>query len=112
MYVYGSQVVIKIIKMSGQMHLPWHPHHPSGEKDLLHGVNLAAPLHTGYMYKQAHTHLVFHKRFFVLFHKALVYYEKEADYDRDVARGTLEVCTIVEYSKVLFLLAVEERPVF
>ena len=74
------------------VHVPWHhPHHPPSEKRLLDGVDIANPLHSGYMYKEAHSHLVFHKRFFVLFPGALVYYEKESEYNKDVARGTLEV---------------------
>lgn len=74
------------------VHVPWHhPHHPPSEKRLLDGVDIANPLHSGYMYKEAHSHLVFHKRFFVLFPRVLVYYEKESEYKKDVARGTLEV---------------------
>ena len=74
------------------VHIPWtHPHHPPSEQKLLNGVDLASPLRSGYMFKEAHSHLVFHKRFFVLFPRVLVYYEKEGDYNKDVARGTLEV---------------------
>lgn len=73
------------------VHVPWRaPHHPASEKPLLAGVDLAAPLLAGYVYKEAHTHVVFHKRFFVLFPRVLVYYEKEADYKKDVSRGSLE----------------------
>jgi hypothetical protein len=49
------------------------------------------------MYKEAHTHVVFHKRFFVLFPRVLVYYEKEADYKKDVSRGSLEVCSLTGF---------------
>lgn len=83
------------------VHVPWnHPHHPPSEKRLLDGVDLANPLLSGYMFKEAHSHLVFHKRFFVLFPRVLVYYEKESEYEKDVARGTLEVsiCTLVQYT--------------
>ena len=74
------------------VHKPWtHPYHPPGEKQLLDGLDIAGPLHSGYMYKEAHSHLVFHKRFFVLCPRVLVYYVKESDYTKDVARGTLEV---------------------
>lgn len=74
------------------IHVPWIPtHHPACEKPFLEGLDLSAPLHSGYMYKEAHTHVVFHRRFFVLFPGVLVYYEKEAEYQRDVARGSLEV---------------------
>lgn len=83
------------------VHVPWGaPHHPSGEKSFLDDLDLASPLHTGYMFKEAHTHLVFHKRFFVLFPKVLVYYEKEADYNRDVAKGTLEVLCVASVSYI------------
>lgn len=72
--------------------MPWnHPHHPPSEERLLDGVDLANPLHSGYMFKEAHSHLVFHKRFFVLFPRVLVYYEKKSEYEKDVVRGTLEV---------------------
>ena len=67
------------------------PHHPDHEKPLLDGLDLASPVHSGYMYKEAHTHVVFHRRFFVLFQNVLVYYEKEADYKKDLAKGSLEV---------------------
>ena len=66
--------------------LPLKPPH-----SLLDGVDLAKPLCSGYVFKQAHTHVVFHRRYFVLFPKVLVYYEKEADYHKDVPRGKLEV---------------------
>lgn len=58
---------------------------------LLDGVDLTKPLCRGYVFKQAHTHVVFHRRYFVLFPKVIVYYEKEADYHRDASRGKLEV---------------------
>ena len=75
------------------VHVPWRaPHHPAEEKPLLEGIDLATPLHTGYLYKEAHSHLVFHKRFFVLFPRALVYYEKESEYKKDLEKGSLEVC--------------------
>ena len=83
------------------VHLPWtHPHHPPSEKRLLDGVDLASPLHSGYMFKEAHSHLVFHKRFFVLFPRVLVYYEKESYYKKDVARGTLEVRNPLGYASL------------
>ena len=78
--------------MSSHVQVPWSPpHHPPCERPLLEGVDIASPLLTGYMYKEAHTHVVFHKRFFVLFPGVLVYYEKETDYRKDVAKGSLEV---------------------
>ena len=75
------------------VHVPWRHHHHDhiDGKSLLDGLDLANPLHSGYMFKEAHSHLVFHKRFFVLFPKLLVYYEKESEYKKDVASGTLEV---------------------
>jgi hypothetical protein len=73
------------------VHVPWKaPQHPACEKPLLEGLDLASPVRSGYMYKEAHTHVVFHKRFFVLFPRVLVYYEKEADYKKDLAKGSLE----------------------
>ena len=74
------------------VHVPWRPpHHPPCEKPLLDEVDLSSPLRTGYMFKEAHSHVVFHKRFFVLFPRVLVYYEKESDYKKDLAKGSLEV---------------------
>lgn len=83
------------------VHVPWNhpPHRPASEKHLLDGVDLASPLHSGYMYKEARTHLVFHRRFFVLFPRVLVYYAKEAEYKKDVARGNLEVCMTIACCK-------------
>ena len=78
--------------MSAHVHVPWKaPQHPASVKPLLEGLDLASPVRSGCMYKEAHTHVVFHKRFFVLFPRVLVYYEKEADYKRDLAKGSLEV---------------------
>ncbi|CAI8015309.1 hypothetical protein GBAR_LOCUS9494 [Geodia barretti] len=77
--------------MSAHVHVPWKaPQHPASVKPLLEGLDLASPVRSGCMYKEAHTHVVFHKRFFVLFPRVLVYYEKEADYKRDLAKGSLE----------------------
>ena len=86
--------------MSTTVHVPWRPpHHPDCEKPLLEGLDLASPVHCGYLFKEAHTHVVFHKRFFVLFPRVLVYYEKEADYKKDVDKGSLEVCIYIYIHK-------------
>ena len=71
---------------------------------LLEGVDIASPLCKGYLYKEAHTHILFHRRFFVLFPKILVYYEKECDYIKDAASGTLKVTAVlVSYYPPSFL---------
>ena len=62
---------------------------------LFDGVDIANPLCKGNLYKEAHTHIVFHRRFFVLFPKILVYYEKEAEYIKDAASGTLKVLIVL-----------------
>ena len=56
--------------------------------------DLSKPICKGYMFKEAtgafHT---FNKRFFALYKRYLVYYEKEHDFKKDVASGSLEVLT-------------------
>ena len=61
-------------------------------KSLLEKLDLHHPLHTGYLYKQAHVPPKnFNKRFFVLFPKVLVYYDNEKEFGRDVTSRTLAV---------------------
>ena len=64
---------------------------PKHKHSLLENVDLRKPLYKGIMYKQAHTHKSFNKRYFVLYPKVLVYYDSEQDYLRDLERKTLEV---------------------
>ena len=60
-------------------------------KKIVSAVDVANPIHKGYLFKQGHSRKSFNKRFFVLYPKLLVYYEHEHDYLRDVERGTLLV---------------------
>ncbi len=64
--------------------------------DLLAGVDIKEPIHSGILYKQAHNnrYSVFNKRFFVLYPKLLLYYVHERDYHKDVAKGHLEVSVV------------------
>ena len=43
------------------------------------------------MFKQSHVHKAFNKRFFALYNRIMVYYEKENEFLRDASRGTFEV---------------------
>jgi len=65
--------------------------HPRTRHSLLDGVDLKKPDHCGYIYKQSHTHAAFNRRYCVLYNKVLVYYEREEEFKRDVALGTLQV---------------------
>lgn len=73
----------------------------SGHKtrSLLAGVDLSKPIYKGYMYKQGHEHLAFNLRFFALYSAALVYYDNEDHFKRDVFRGTLEVSPMRDVDK-------------
>lgn len=59
--------------------------------NLLDSLDLTRPLFKGHMYKQAHGHHSFNKRYFALYPKVLVYYDHEHDYRRDMERKTLQV---------------------
>ncbi len=63
----------------------------SPKSSVLKDVDLERPILKGYMYKQAHLHKSFNKRYFALYHNVLVYYNSEHEYRRDLERGTLEV---------------------
>ncbi len=55
--------------------------------------NVEKPIFQGYMYKEAigTFHTAFNKRYFVLYQRYLVYYEKEHDFTKDVTHKSLEV---------------------
>lgn len=70
-----------------------HHHHHSqihNKKHLLEGQDLLKPILKGYMFKQSHVHKAFNKRFFALYSRVMVYYEKEDEFLRDASRGTFE----------------------
>lgn len=48
----------------------------------------------GYLYKQGALHKAFKKRYFVLYPGYLVYYTDETKYKSDVAKGSLQVCSV------------------
>ena len=58
--------------------------------------NVEKPVFQGYMYKEAigTFHTAFNKRYFVLYERYLVYYEKEHDFKKDVTHKSLEVRTV------------------
>ena len=61
------------------------------KKSLLEDIDLNKPLLKGHLFKQAHTHKSFNKRYFVLYPNILVYYDSEQDFKRDMERKSLEV---------------------
>lgn len=61
------------------------------KKNLLDDIDLRKPLLKGDLFKQAHTHKSFNKRYFVLYPNILVYYDNEQEFTRDLERKTLEV---------------------
>lgn len=65
-------------------------HHASRAKNILDDLDLTKPVYRGFLFKQAHLHQTFNKRYFVLYPNVLVYYDSEQDYARDVAKKTLE----------------------
>ena len=68
-----------------------HHVHLHNKKHLLEGQDLLRPILKGYMFKQSHVHKAFNKRFFALYSRIMVYYEKEDEFLRDASRGTFEV---------------------
>lgn len=63
----------------------------SHPKNLIAGIDITKPILKGHLFKQAHLHQSFNKRYFVLYPKVLVYYDHEHNFLRDLERGTLEV---------------------
>ena len=53
--------------------------------------DLESPIMQGYLFKRSHAFDSFNKRYFVLYPKCLVYYEKKDIFEKDVKHGHLEV---------------------
>lgn len=53
--------------------------------------HLKSPIMQGYLFKRSHAFDSFNKRYFVLYPKCLVYYEKKDIFEKDVKHGHLEV---------------------
>lgn len=98
-----------------------HHHHHShvhNKKHLLEGQDLLRPILKGYMFKQSHVHKAFNKRFFALYSRIMVYYEKEDEFLRDASRGTFEVLNLCACVRVkersccifFFLFSIVTRP--